>query len=511
MQKNSILFIVFSIFTISCWYFLFTPKQQKSIKPQRTTFSDVKSIDSKKDYKKHCTMPYNEELINIETDSYKAVLTTKGASVLSWTIKEKNGKWVNLVPKESTPVMANLPEINYKVVSKTNKEIVFEYKSMEGWKIVKTYSLSSLYMHNLKIYIERNSATVLFPKIKLEWGPGLGTDSKEMKENITLTRALAYTEVKPNKLKKLKNNSETSALYKWVAIDNRYFLVAFIPENPSDFDKIISSKPDKKHPYSVTITTPHLEENNKKNYSINFYLGPKGYTCLKSYRLGLEKTIDFGFFGFLGKIAFASLALLYNITHNYGWAIVMLTAIIQFLVLPLTLKSFKSTAVMKEIQPIIKDIQIKYKDNPRRLQAEMLNAYKSQKINPLGGCLPMLLQLPIFWAFFTVLRNTYELRNEGWMLWIKDLSAPDQFMHLGSFNFNLLPLIMGIGMFFQQKMTALTSDPTQNKIMYITPILFIFMFWAFPSGLVLYWITNSVISMIEQYFVIKKSTPAHIQ
>jgi YidC/Oxa1 family membrane protein insertase len=159
---------------------------------------------------------------------------------------------------------------------------------------------------------------------------------------------------------------------------------------------------------------------------------------------------------------------------------------------------------MKRVQPLIKDIQTKYKNDPKRLQIEMLNVYRTKKINPLGGCLPMLLQLPIFWAFFTMLRNAYELRNEGWILWVKDLSASDQFMHLGDFNFNLLPLLMGLGMFFQQHMTMAVSDPTQKRIMYLMPIIFTFMFWSFPSGLVLYWITNSIISMIEQYLIIKK-------
>jgi YidC/Oxa1 family membrane protein insertase len=220
--------------------------------------------------------------------------------------------------------------------------------------------------------------------------------------------------------------------------------------------------------------------------------------------LGLEKTVDFGFFGFLGKIAFAVLRFFHKITQNYGWAIIMITIVIQILVLPLTLKSLRSVTAMKRIQPIIKDIQTKYKDNPKRLQVEMLNIYKSQKVNPFGGCLPMLLQLPIFWAFFTMLRNAYELRNEGWFLWIKDLSASDKFMHFGSFNINLLPVIMGLGMFLQQKMTIATSDPTQRKIMYIMPIVFTFMFWSFPSGLVIYWITNNIISMIEQYFITRR-------
>ncbi|MFA6914679.1 MAG: YidC/Oxa1 family insertase periplasmic-domain containing protein, partial [Endomicrobiia bacterium] len=240
------------------------------------------------------------------------------------------------------------------------------------------------------------------------------------------------------------------------------------------------------------------------NFSLQFYIGPKSYSYLKTFNIGLEKTVDFGFFGWLGKIAMTILFFLFGITGNYGWSIIIMTIIIQILVLPLTLKSFKATAAMKKIQPKIKDLQAKYKSDPKRLQVEMMNLYKTQKVNPLGGCLPLLLQLPIFWALFTTLRNAYELRYAGWILWVKDLSASDSLMHIGGISLNLLPLIMGLGMFFQQKMTAAISDPMQKKMMYIMPIVFTFMFWGFPSGLVIYWLTNSVVSMIVQYFVLKR-------
>jgi YidC/Oxa1 family membrane protein insertase len=511
MQKNSILFITLSAFVVFLWYFFFAPPQEQSY--QQTAQSQNTAFVSESGDNKFKTVDLNEpcidntyikeEHINIETEQYKAVLTNKGAGVLSWSIKEKNGQWVDLVFPESAPVMANFPGLTYEIVSKSDKKIVFEYASKEGWKIIKTYNLSDHYMHNLNISVERNSKAP-FPQIDLKWGPGLGTDIKELIENVSLTRALVYTASKPNKLKKLKDSFEPASLCKWTAVDNRYFLAAFIPENPADFEKILLSRLDKKHPCSVILKAAETKDINKKDYSVNFYLGHKGYKYLKTYDLGLEKTVDFGFFGFLGKIAFSALTFFYKLTHNYGWAVIMLTAIIQILVLPLTLKSFKSSAAMKRVQPVIKDIQTKYKDNPQRLKAEILNIYQSQKVNPLGGCLPMLLQLPIFWAFFTMLRNAYELRNEGWILWVKDLSAADQFMQFGSFNLNLLPLIMGIGMFFQQRMVTITSDPTQKKIMYIMPVVFIFMFWSFPSGLVLYWITNSSISMVEQYFIMKK-------
>ena len=238
------------------------------------------------------------------------------------------------------------------------------------------------------------------------------------------------------------------------------------------------------------------------------YLGPKGMQHLKDLNLNLEESIDFGFFGFLGKIALSVLLFFHKMTGNYGWAVIILTLIIQLLVLPLTLKSFKASAAMKLLQPQIKALQQKFKSDPRRMNVEMMNLYKTQKVNPLGGCLPMLLQLPIFWALFTTLRNAYELRNAPWIMWVTDLSAPDTLMHVAGFPLNILPLIMGVGMFFQQQMMSVSTDPAQAKLMYMMPIIFTFMFWGFPSGLVLYWLTNSIVSMIEQYVILKRQPAA---
>ena len=511
MNKNTIMFLVFSSLTIFIWYAFIAPPQKQPENQQQTqpvqrqnTQSEPVSLKSSDEKTLKTSLQIEEEEILVETARYKAVFSNRGAAVLNWSIKEKNGEWVDLVLPQAAPVMANFPGSNYKIVSNSNEKIVFEHISHEGWKITKTYKLSDSYMHNLVISLEKIKSEAMLPLIELEWGPGIGTDTKEMKENVAVTRVLAYSAGKPGKLRKLKKESESASMYRWAALDNRYFLAAFIPEKSIDFDQIIPSRLDKKHPYSLTLTAVAPKDSEKKEYSVNFYLGPKGYTYLKTFNLDLEKVVDFGFFGFLGKLAFSILTFLYKSTQNYGWAIILLTTMIQILVLPLTLKSFKAAAAMKRIQPMIKDIQAKFKDDPKRLNAEMLNIYKTQKVNPLGGCLPMLLQLPIFWAFFTMLRNAYELRNEGWILWITDLSASDQFMHISNFNLNLLPLIMGVGMFLQQKMTAVTSDPTQRRLMYLMPIVFTFMFWGFPSGLVLYWLTNSIISMIAQFFVIRR-------
>ena len=183
--------------------------------------------------------------------------------------------------------------------------------------------------------------------------------------------------------------------------------------------------------------------------------------------------------------------------------LIILTVILQIIVLPLTIKSFKASVAMKQLQPLVKELQDKYKADPKRLNVEMLNLYKTHKVNPLGGCLPMLLQLPIFWALFTTLRNAFELRGAHWIFWINDLSAPDTLMRIGGLPLNILPLIMGVGMFFQQKMMSVSTDPAQAKMMYMMPVLFTFMFWNFPSGLVIYWLTNSLLTMAEQYVIMQ--------
>ncbi|MDR1928905.1 MAG: membrane protein insertase YidC [Endomicrobium sp.] len=507
MQKNYLMFVFFSIVTVIVWVFL-----SSSLSTQKQIHRNIlksQVISVQQNHKAICDTinkeEPREELINIETKYYKAIFTNKGAAILKWFIKEKNNKCIDLIFPGSPAFMSNFQDKTYKIISISKNKIIFECLLNEGLKITKIYHLSDHYMHNLNIIIEQNGGVIEdVSSIELKYGPGLGLNNKEIKENIATTRVMAYTKENPNKLEKIKNNSEVVFFHKWVSLDNRYFLAAFIPKQSTEFDKIVASRSSKKHPYSVSLIATIPKNVAKIEYSVDFYLGPKGYMHLKSYNLDLEKIVDFGFFGFLGKFAFKILTLFHKLTHNYGWAIVFVTALAQVLILPLTLKSFKSISAMKRIQPLIKDIQIRYKNNPKRIQIEILNIYRSQKVNPLSGCFPMLLQLPIFWAFFTMLRNSYELRNEKWIFWIKDLSAADQFIHFNFFDFNLLPILMGIAMFFQQKMTTTDSDSMQKKIMYIIPIVFTFMFWSFPSGVVIYWITNSIISMLEQYLVTKK-------
>jgi len=517
MQKNTVMFVLFSTVFLLAWYMFFQPKpieqqviqqnQQQENQVQQTqqntsvTNNDKEIVTQTVQQEKSSI---KEEEIVLETENYKAVFSNKGAAIKNWYLKEKDGTLIDLVLPEASPVLATFPGSVYEIIEKTDSKIVFSYTYMQSWKIIKTFDLSKEYMHAINIKIEKLKTDANIPEIEFNWGPGLGTDDKELKENVSVTRVLGYTSTKPAKLEKIKEENNPAQIYKWAAIDNRYFLAALIPDNSLDFYNVGMVKQNKRTAPVLILSAKVKQEEKEQNFSLKFYVGPKSYSYLKTFDMGLEQAVDFGFFGFLGKIALSILFALYGLTNNYGWAIIIMTVLIQIIVLPLTLKTFKSTAAMKKIQPLIKDLQTKYKNDPKRLQVEMMNLYRTQKVNPFGGCLPLFLQLPIFWALFTTLRNAYELRHAEWILWVKDLSASDSLFYMGTISFNLLPLIMGLGMFLQQKMTTAISDPTQRKMMYIMPVIFTLMFWGFPSGLVLYWLTNSVISMIVQFFVLKQ-------
>lgn len=220
------------------------------------------------------------------------------------------------------------------------------------------------------------------------------------------------------------------------------------------------------------------------------------YEILRSYNLDLEHIIDFGFFSILARPLFWILKFFDRFTGNYGWSIILLTIIVRTPFIPLLSKSQKSMRKMQKIQPKLNELREKYKKDPQRLQKETLEMYKKHKVNPVGGCLPMLLQIPVFFALYKVLMVAIELRGAPFMLWITDLSAKDPYY--------ILPIVMGITMVVQQKMTPTSLDPKQNRMMMLMPVVFTFMFLNFASGLVLYWLVNNLLSIIQQFFTNRK-------
>ncbi|MDA8150306.1 MAG: membrane protein insertase YidC [Nitrospiraceae bacterium] len=238
---------------------------------------------------------------------------------------------------------------------------------------------------------------------------------------------------------------------------------------------------------------------------------PKRYSLLKSAEPGLLDTVDFGWFlfgritlvSFLAKFLFVFLSTLYTHMQNYGFAIIFVTLLIKILFSPLAYMSFRSMNQMQQLQPEIKKLQAKFKDDKAQLNAAMMELYKERRINPLGGCLPVIVQIPVFVALYNILNNTVELRQAPFLLWIHDLSIKDPYY--------IFPIIMGITMVIQTKLTPSTPDPMQRRIMLFLPVVMTFFFLNFPSGLVLYWIVNNLLTIGQQYVLMRyvfKTIPA---
>ncbi len=255
---------------------------------------------------------------------------------------------------------------------------------------------------------------------------------------------------------------------------------------------------------NVTVTVDRDREDNptvyidgSKNFTFNGYIGPKDYKVLQSIDPVLVNAIEYGWFTFAAAPLFSVLLWFHGIFGNWGWAIIALTLLIRFILFPLTYKGMLSMQKMKDVAPRVKEAQAKHKGDPQRMNAAVMEIYKKEGANPLGGCLPLLLQIPVFFAIYRVLLNAVELQGAPWILWIDDLSRMDPYF--------VLPILMGATMFYQQHITPNNfTDPMQEKIFKYLPVIFTFFFITFPSGLVLYWFVNNLFSITQQFIVNKQ-------
>jgi len=231
--------------------------------------------------------------------------------------------------------------------------------------------------------------------------------------------------------------------------------------------------------------------------------GPKDPKILDALGHGLDRVIDFGWFWFIAQPLLHLLEALYRLTGNYGIAIILLTAGVKVVTLPLMQTSFRSMKAMQALQPEMQRLRERYKDDAGELQKQMMELYRKNKVNPFAGCLPMVLQIPIFVGLYNALKNAIELRHAPFFAWITDLSAPDRLM-VGGVGVPVLTLLMGLSMLMQQRMTPQQGDPAQQRMMMIMPLVFTFMFINFPSGLVLYWLVNNVLTIAQQGFMLRK-------
>jgi YidC/Oxa1 family membrane protein insertase len=287
----------------------------------------------------------------------------------------------------------------------------------------------------------------------------------------------------------------------WLAFTGRYFLAALVPQAEDENHlRTWARRSDQ------TVDAQLLFPPQTFKAHIDMFVGPKDIDRLEAFGHGLRRAVDLGRFSFIALPMLQALRLLHRFTGNYGIAIILLTVLIKVLFYPLTKKSFESMRAMQKLQPEMAKIRERLQDKPEEMNREIMDLYKRHKVNPLGGCLPMILQLPVFFGLYSALQNAIELRHAPFIGWITDLSAPDR---LGSIQLPfvqhpgipVLTLTMGVSMFVQQWMTPSAADPSQQRVMMIMPLMFTYMFINFPAGLSLYWLANNLLTIAQQYSI----------
>ncbi len=323
--------------------------------------------------------------------------------------------------------------------------------------------------------------------------------------------------LKEVKIKNIEDENLLEGPLDWVAVQNRYFLSSLIPEASEDNRLLLSTRSDRDKNRLVTAQlqgqAQSVAPDTMTAFQYKVFIGPKNIRILKSIGHSLDKAVNFGWFDVVARPCLWLMNHIYQLVPNYGIAIIVLTIIIKLIFWPLGNKSYKSMAEMKKIQPLMAEVREKYKDDKKKMNEEMMALYKTYKVNPLGGCLPMVVQIPVFIAFYRMLYQAIELRHTPFMLWIDDLSAPER---LFSFDVTIplmqpptgipvMTIIMGATMFLQQKLQPTPGDPTQAKMMMLMPLFLTVIFINFPSGLVLYFIVNNLVSIAQQHYVTRRN------
>lgn len=480
--------------------------------------------------------------ITVSTPLYNIVVSEAGAAVTSFELKnyfetnEKNSTLKQLVPKEISEgifsvdlegrSIAGLKNAVYTAdtdaveinVSQGEKTLEFVFETPQGILVKKSFTFKSdSYLIDYDITFQNRSGTVLNDAVVVSI-PGIYNQEVKDRSNFAFEGPSAlisneYIEIDPDDLD--EKNTYIGKIG-WAGYSERYFFTALMSKqkdgsNPTEAKLVISYANDRIANQYIQKMEP-LDQGRQGTYSFVVYMGPKSHKVLSKFDNGLDKAVNFGFFNVIAKPLLIGMNYIYGVIPNYGIAIILLTIIIKLVFWPLGTKSYKSMNEMKKIQPLMMELREKYKNDKQRMNQEVMGLYKTYKVNPASGCLPMLVQMPIFFALYKMLYQAIELRHAPFVGWVTDLAAPERLFH---FNFSIpfmdaphgipvLTLLMGASFLLQQKMTPATGDPMQAKIMMLMPLIMTVLFINFPAGLVLYMFVNNIISMGQQYYIQKK-------
>lgn len=436
---------------------------------------------------------YREVLV--ENEVFKVTLSNEGATVKSVELKkykDNNGKPIILTSSE-IPALSILKDsrFDYSKIMFDIDDSNASFKNSNQAVVVFTYSDGNIFLKRTFTFNKTDYAIDLKEEVNglgtyyVTLGKDFGIFQKEGAPHwgpVVLKEA-DRIEINPTKIKEPITYKEG---VKWIAQEDKYFFSAIVPVSKANQFVVL--------PYKENALTAVELQDGVNNYRV--FVAPKEYDYLKKFNVGLEHIVDFGFFSIIARPLFWFLKLLYSVTGNYGIAIIILTILVRIPFIPIVNRGQKSMQKLSELQPKLMQLKEQYKNDPQRLQQEMIELYKKYKINPMSGCLPILLQIPVFFALYKILTIAIELRQAPFMLWIQDLSAKDPYY--------ILPILMGATMLIQQKMTPSTADPTQQKIMLLLPVVFTFLFLSFPSGLVLYWLVNNIFGIAQQFYINQK-------
>lgn len=546
-DSRGLIAIVISVAFFLVWYTVISPKiwppsaqpKQEQVQQEPATTKDAPAAEADKTEGQKATtqtaqkedssdaqanIPEEKKLFS--SDLYRIELSSVGAAPVMWEIlkytkgKGDQKKPVNLVTTAGAAAPLDVqfkgadfsfPKApHYKIVKATNTEAVFSWSSKEV-EVQKIYTFDpKTYVVELAVTVKNLTDRPLKEQLELGW-PAKNEPAKKSGGFLSFLKGpqdnyipAAYVDgsvIREQSEKKLKEGVVRAGKVYWGGIESRYFLSAVVPKESTDNQRALFSEDATTEPKGDKIIFSNIElapatiaAGDTAKHVFSVYAGPKDSELLKAVGARLDKAIDYGWFAWIAIPIRYLLKWFYSVVHNYGVAIILLTIFVKILLNPIQKKSFKSMKGMQNLQPKIKELREKFKNDKQRLNVETMQLFRSHGVNPMGGCLPMLLQFPIYIALYKVLWNSVELFQAPFFWFYKDLSAPDPYL--------ITPILLGIFMFLQQKMTPTASaDPAQQKMMMIMPVMFTAFMLFLPAGLVIYIFISTMMGVIQQYMM----------
>jgi len=559
LDKRTIIAIVLSLAVLLVYQFFFVkPVPQKATAPQQSADQIKKDKTSAPVSAPGATTAAAKSAlrattakpeapardIKVETAHYTAVFSTRGAALKSlklknyyqdcyectddiWpkvkglftgtkeAVKPKTKDFIELVDVRDGmpyPLAVTFPDSSVDVApdaafdttaskldlinTKEKQQLVFS-KSYPDVKIEKIFTFDPAgYVIGMEVKVHNLTGSPITQIPRINWYQYVHPQKVEDDYGHEGPVASVGGSIERQEVKKLNAESILGPNVLWGAFESKYFIASFMPENPSLTNIVMTRGTDDMVTVGMKGRKELIPGGQNSVFSYSLYLGPKQYDLLKTMGVGLEGAIDFGWFKWLAIPSLWILNFLYGFVLNYGIAIIILTTIIKIIFWPLGNLSYKSMNEMKKLQPKIEAMKEKYKNDQAKIGQETMALYREHKVNPFSGCLPMLIQIPVFFGLYKALMYSIELRQSPLFFWIQDLSAKDPYY--------ITPIIMGATQFISQKMTPAMGDPMQQKIMLLMPVVFTFFFLNFPAGLVIYWLFNNILQIGQQYYINRK-------